>query len=167
MLATSPPLSVVIPCFNERERLPATLDASLAYLCATRGGAWEVIVSCDGSTDGTVDVVRNHHANDRRVRIVRSEQNRGKGAALAAGAAIASGDRILLLDADGGTPLSSLPALEDEMARTRCGLVVGERVRSERRSWRRQLMGTCFRQLAGLCVRPLGGSIDFRKRACN
>ncbi|MFH0907539.1 MAG: glycosyltransferase [bacterium] len=51
--------SIVIPCFNERKRLPATLATVQAYL-SSQPGASEMIIVDDGSTDGTADGVREH-----------------------------------------------------------------------------------------------------------
>jgi len=151
VVAPPPSLSVVIPAFNERERLPEPLATSLSYLRAQPSRAWEVIVVDDGSTDGMSATLQRMHADEpERLRIVRSPTNHGKGAAVAAGVAVATGERILLMDADGSTPLSALPDLEQVMDERSCGVVVGER--SDARPWYRQLMGTVFRRLAATAV---------------
>ncbi len=152
-----PPLSVIIPSYNEAERLPETLDASLSYLHAHAGARrWELIVVDDGSSDGTLEACRPRQRAERgRLRLLRSSVNRGKGAALAAGCRQARGDRMLLMDADGGTPLSSMPLLERAMdsAPAGCGVVVGaRRSGSSRRSRWRRLMGWIFRRLAATAV---------------
>lgn len=172
----APALSVVIPAFNERERLPTTLAASLAELhtssrecprehapcflptCAwPLAGTWEVIVVDDGSTDGTSATIDQLQASERRVRLVRSAINHGKGAAVAAGVRLAEGERILLMDADGGTPVTMLPHLERVMDRDGCGVVVGERC--DERPWNRRVMGAVFRMLAASCI-PGSGVLD-------
>ena len=145
---------MVIPAYNERDRLPAALEDALAYLRDTRR-SWEVIVVDDGSTDGTASLIEGLHSQERRVRILRSASNMGKGAAIAAGALHARGERLLLMDADGGVPLSALPQLErtleaEVLKHGRCGLVVGERCNS--RPWYRRLMGGVFRGLAATCI---------------
>jgi dolichyl-phosphate beta-glucosyltransferase len=142
-------LSVVIPAFNEASRLPATLAASLQYLGSDDMAhrRWEVIVCDDGSEDDTMRCVVQHP----RVRLVRSRLNQGKGAALAAGVVRASGERILLMDADNGTPLSALPLLEEAMARTGSGLVLGSRLQSSR-PWYRKLQGSVFRSVVAACI---------------
>ena len=144
-------LSVIIPAFNERDRLPSTLSRSLDYLSEQKYG-WEVVVVDDGSEDGTADWVMEAHAQVAAVRLLRTERNRGKGAALAAGASVSLGERLLFMDADGGTPISTLPALERAMSSTGCGVVVGQRKVDQRRPWLRQLMGSVFRRLAASCV---------------
>lgn len=146
-------LSVVIPALNERERLPQTLQSALAYLRQSERTSWEVIVVDDGSDDGTAEYATSVVRGDpeRRLRVLRSPKNIGKGAALAAGTACARGERLLFMDADGGTPITALPALEDCMLRSGGGLVVGARSFG-RRSWFRQLMGVVFHSLASTCV---------------
>src|SRR6266571_7300774 len=89
-------LSVVIPCYNEEDRLPATVEAIKKYLGA-RGDRYELILADDGSVDGTQKVIAAAMAGASNVRSVHLVQNRGKGRALAEGVAISKGDRVLLL----------------------------------------------------------------------
>lgn len=104
-------LSIVIPCYNEQDRLPATVDAIKAYM-ATRGGDYELILADDGSVDRTEEVIKRAMDGAANVRAVRLPQNRGKGRALAEGVAMSKGDRVLLTDADLSTPIDELPKLE-------------------------------------------------------
>lgn len=152
--AGAPPLSVIIPAYNEASRLPPMLEASLQYLRAERPGA-EIIVVDDGSTDGTADVVREAAARHAatELRLLRTPVNLGKGSAVVAGALAARGDQVLLADADGATPLSALPLLESELREARCGVVVGSRASVlSLRPWRRRLMGAVFSAVSRLCV---------------
>ena len=152
-----PSLTVVIPAFNEALRLPPVLDASLAYLQAEQR-PWELIVVDDGSTDGTSEVVRQRCSSceQGRLRLLRADGNGGKGAALRAGAAAARGDRIVLVDADGATPLSALPALERALDAAGCGVAVGSRSDVlQRRPPYRRLMSGVFSLLATSCVADL------------
>lgn len=104
-------LSVVIPCYNEQDRLPASVDAIKRYLAA-RGEAYELILADDGSVDGTQQVIAASMNGATNVRAVRLPQNRGKGRALAEGVKLSTGDRVLLTDADLSTPIDELPKLE-------------------------------------------------------
>lgn len=104
-------LSVVIPAYNEQERLGATLARITSWL-AERGGAWEVIVVDDGSRDRTREV-----AAEAGVRVIALPQNRGKGAAVRAGMLAANGERILFSDADLATPVEELDALSAQLDR--------------------------------------------------
>jgi glycosyltransferase involved in cell wall biosynthesis len=88
-------LSVVIPCYNERE----TIGQIVAAIRAGPVRDVEIIVVDDCSTDGTVDALKSDIA-PRVDRIIYHERNQGKGAALRTGFAAASGDIILVQDAD-------------------------------------------------------------------
>jgi glycosyltransferase involved in cell wall biosynthesis len=104
-------LSVVIPCYNEQDRLPATVDAIKQYMAAN-GIDYELILSDDGSSDGTEVVIKRSMDGVARVLAVRLPRNRGKGRALAEGVAASHGDRVLVTDADLSTPIDQLPKLE-------------------------------------------------------
>jgi glycosyltransferase involved in cell wall biosynthesis len=102
---SSPPgvrtaLTVVLPCYNEAERLPGTLEAYLAHLSRVPGEV-EVLVADDGSTDATVAVAEAVAAVDARVRVLARWPNRGKGSAVRAGMLAGRGDLIVFTDADG------------------------------------------------------------------
>jgi dolichyl-phosphate beta-glucosyltransferase len=97
---TGPRLSVVFPCLDEADRLPATLAAFLAHYPPDRG-AVELVVVDDGSTDGTSAVAEATAATDRRVRVLRTARNHGKGHAVRVGIRAAHGDLVVFTDADG------------------------------------------------------------------
>jgi len=92
---SEPELSVVIPAFNEAQRLPATLARIREYLA---GASYEIVVADDGSSDGTAE--RARAAGDQALRVVRSEHNRGKGH-----------PQRLMTDADLSTPIEELARL--------------------------------------------------------
>ena len=104
-------LSIVIPAYNEERRLTLTLDGWHAWL-DTFDGTAEVIVSDDGSTDGTALLVEHHAAIDPRIRLNRLQVNAGKGAAVRAGMLAATGDYRFYVDADMNIdPFHVTPAL--------------------------------------------------------
>src|SRR5260221_6570977 len=107
-------LTVVIPCYNEEDRLPATVDAIKRYLGA-RGDRYELNLADDGSVDGTQKVIAAAMAGASNVRNVHLVHNRGKGRALAEGVAVSQRDRILLTDADLSTPTHELPKLDTSL----------------------------------------------------
>lgn len=97
-------LSIVIPAFNESERLPKTLTAISLYL-QEEGISAEVIVVDDGSTDGTAEIAQSTLPS---VRVIKHEGNKGKGAAVKTGMLAAQGDWWYLCDADLSTPITEL-----------------------------------------------------------
>lgn len=100
-------VSVVIPAFDEEHRLPRTVNRLLEVLPHVCPAGWEIIVSDDGSQDRTVPVVREL-ASPPVLRVLTSERNVGKGAALLAGVRAAIYPVVLLLDADLPVPISDI-----------------------------------------------------------
>ncbi len=119
-------LSIVIPAYNEERRLTPTLAGWSAWMDGFDGSA-ELVVSDDGSQDGTADLVRAAGARDPRVRLSRLPQNRGKGGAVRAGMLAATGEYRFYVDAD----MNIAPAhVEPALAMLRAGVadvVTGKR----------------------------------------
>lgn len=103
---TTPFLSVIIPAYNEANRLPASLNKVLDYL-AQQPYAAEVIVVENGSTDATADIVRAMLADDARLKLMQAT-TRGKGNAVREGMLAAEGDWLFMADADLSMPISEL-----------------------------------------------------------
>jgi dolichyl-phosphate beta-glucosyltransferase len=100
----------VIPAYNEERRLSSTLDTVARYLRAS-ATSWELIVVDDGSTDATAGLARAASRADRRIRLIGSGANRGKGHAVRTGVLAARGRRVLFCDADLATPIQDLDRL--------------------------------------------------------
>lgn len=109
---TTPWLSVVVPAFNEAERVEKTLDALVAYF-RDYGRPFEILVVDDGSRDETATIVERR--KDDAVRVLRLHRNEGKGAAVRLGVAASLGERVLLSDADLAFPLSQFPRFSDRL----------------------------------------------------
>lgn len=118
-----PELSVVIPCLNEAVSIGDCIDKALAAF-RTAGVRGEVVVADNGSTDGSMDIAREHGA-----RVVHAEV-RGYGSALRKGIEEARGNLIIMGDADGAHDFSEIPKF---LAKSRQGfdLVLGNRLRGE------------------------------------
>jgi dolichyl-phosphate beta-glucosyltransferase len=96
--------SIIIPAYNESQRLPASLDKILAYI-AQKNWTAEVVVVNDGSRDNTADVVRKYMLTHPAVRLVENPGNRGKGYSVRHGMMEGRGDVLLLTDADLSSPI--------------------------------------------------------------
>lgn len=103
-------LSVVVPAYNEEQRLPRTIEQIEAYLDA-RKIDYELVLVDDGSVDGTRRVMEAAANAHPAVRVETLPHNRGKGRALAVGVEAAKGDEILVTDADLSTPIEELDKL--------------------------------------------------------
>lgn len=145
-------ISIVIPAFNEEQRLPSTLEALQiwtqinAKLCSVK----EILVIDDGSVDGTCEYVKRKATQWSLLQMVSLMPNQGKGAAVHAGMLKAQGDWILIADADMATPWDELKVL---LLFTRTAdLIMGSRGLAgshiiKRQHWFRQNLGKTFNRL--------------------
>ncbi|MCM8778967.1 MAG: glycosyltransferase family 2 protein [Candidatus Omnitrophica bacterium] len=98
-------LSIVIPAYNEENRLPNTLRKIKDYV-ERKNFRSEIIVVDDGSTDRTIEVIQK--LDIPNLKIVSNSTNQGKGAAVKRGVLAARGEYILFTDADNSTPIEEL-----------------------------------------------------------
>jgi glycosyltransferase involved in cell wall biosynthesis len=124
-------LSVIVPVFNERNTVVEVLRRMRAVELPD-GIDREIIVVDDGSTDGTRDVL--NQLGDSTVRILLHDDNRGKGAAVRTGLSVASGDYVLIQDADLEYDPEDWPKLVAPVMRGRAQVVYGSRFTGERRN---------------------------------
>ena len=104
-------LSIVVPAYNEERRLGPTLAGWAQWMDGFDGSA-ELVVSDDGSSDGTAALVQAAATRDARIRLNRLPANRGKGAAVRSGMLAAGGDYRFYVDADMNiAPAHTEPAL--------------------------------------------------------
>jgi dolichyl-phosphate beta-glucosyltransferase len=107
-------LSVVIPAYNEESRILPTLESVHAFL-SKHFADFEIIVVNDGSKDSTSQVVTDFARHHEGVRLIAYEVNKGKGYAVRAGMLAASGNLILMNDADGSSPIQEVLRLKEAM----------------------------------------------------
>lgn len=103
-------LSIIIPAFNESERLPETL-ALVRDWVECQDFKTQVLVVDDGSTDDTAELVRLYAKRFPNLELLSLEQNLGKGGAVKAGMLAARGSWRLIADADNSTPIDQAEKL--------------------------------------------------------
>jgi hypothetical protein len=99
-------LSVVVPAYNEEQRITPTLERLRAYLAAQPYSS-EIVVVDDGSRDQTTQVARAALAGAQAGQTIRYTPNRGKGFAVRTGVLATTGRYVLFTDADLSTPIES------------------------------------------------------------
>lgn len=155
----APELSVIIPAFNEEDRLGETLRTICRYLLET-GSPAEVLVVDDGSSDATVEAARRALAEFPALGsdVLTYGANRGKGFAVKTGLEAAKGSIALFSDADLSTPIEELPKLVDPIRAGEYDLTFGSRALDRsligtHQPWRREQGGKVF----NLVVRMMTG----------
>lgn len=139
----APRVSIVMPAYNEEAVVGKVLDELRA------AGYYELIVVDDGSKDGTCRVAEAHGAQ-----VVRHPYNIGNGAAVKSGIRAATGDIIVLMDADGQHPPQDIPRLLAHIGDY--DMVVGARTGSSQASFQRGLANRVFNAYASYIVgRPI------------
>jgi dolichyl-phosphate beta-glucosyltransferase len=146
-LTTTPFLSVVVPAYNEAQRIGRSLSAIRWYL-ASRTYSSEVIVVDDGSSDDTSEVISAAIESWPSFRLLRNERNRGKGYSVRRGVMEARGEFVLFTDADLSAPIDQTGMLIAALESTGAEAAIGSR------ALQRELIGIhqpLFRELGGIC----------------
>ncbi|MGO9209700.1 MAG: dolichyl-phosphate beta-glucosyltransferase [Terriglobales bacterium] len=156
--------SIVIPAYNEGQRLEATLEKVLAYV-AEMGRTAEVIVVDDGSRDSTPEIVRQWARRNPIVRLVENPGNRGKGYSVRHGMMEAGGDLLLFTDADLSSPIREAEKLIAAIQQG-ADIAIGSRwlqaeLQTERQPVYRQFFGRVFNLLLQIML-----SLRFRDTQC-
>ncbi|MGM0440873.1 MAG: dolichyl-phosphate beta-glucosyltransferase [Elusimicrobiota bacterium] len=150
-------LSIVIPCYNEENRIIKALNRISDYI-DRRGIKTEIIIVDDGSKDQTVNKVKNFNTNIP-LKIHSFFKNRGKGAAVKWGMLKARGKLILFSDADLSTPIEEYEKLEKEITQKEYDIAIGSRglAGSEKivpQNFFRDKMGKLFGLLVRIMLLP-------------
>ncbi len=103
-------LSVVIPAYNEEKRIKKTLLEVDKFL-SDQNYAYEIIVADDGSSDGTVKLVKNLKENIKNLIVINNKENHGKGYVVRQGLTEAKGKYRLFMDADNATTIDQVQNL--------------------------------------------------------
>jgi len=155
-LSQFPQYSIVIPAFNEKARILATLEAVVSCVRA-QGWQAEVIVVNDGSTDTTAALVREFAKHSPEVRLIENPGNRGKGYSVRHGMLEAVGDVVMFTDADLSAPMDEADRLFAAIA-AGADIAIGSRwLESGRQTHRqplyRQFFGRCFNAVCRMVMR--------------
>jgi dolichyl-phosphate beta-glucosyltransferase len=122
-----PLLSLIIPAYNESQRLPACLRELAEYL-ASRSGPVEIVLVDDGSSDGTAEVAQVHGEElGLDLRVVAHGRNLGKGRAVGSGVDAARGELMLFFDADLSYPCEAIDEATTLLASSGAEIVIGDR----------------------------------------
>lgn len=123
-------LSVVLPAYNEGERIYEnlkTVSSCLQEFCEN----YELVAVNDGSRDNTLEEISRAADDDEHIQLVTYEQNRGKGNAIKAGVYAATGDYIAFLDADLDISPSHMKGYLEEMEKQSADIVIGSKMHKE------------------------------------
>lgn len=153
-------LSIVVPAFNETERIAPSLAKILTYI-RDRGLDTELIVVDDGSSDNTAEVAQNiaSEYSNIETNVIRYDQNRGKGYAVRTGLLAAKADIALFSDADLSTPIAEAEKLTAPIASGEMDVTFGSRALDRsligtHQPWRREqggkVMNFVIRKMSGL-----------------
>jgi hypothetical protein len=118
-------LSIVIPAFNEEDRIGRTLGDYLQHFEALYGERFEIVVITDGCVDRTCEVIAS--VGSPRLRHFDHPKRLGKGGAILEGFKHSRGRVVCFVDADGSTPPDQLELLIGTLADTGCDAVIGSR----------------------------------------
>lgn len=159
-----PTYSIVIPAYNESERVTSTLDKILAHI-AERGWDAEVIVVNDGSRDNTAEIIREYGARHPIVRLLENPGNRGKGYSVRNGMLDARGEVLLFSDADMSSPIYEADRLFAEIANG-ADVAFGSRwldadTQTERQPILRQIAGRVYNILLRIIL-----GLNYRDTQC-
>lgn len=158
----APALSVVVPAYNEEERLGPTLARLREYL-ATLDYATEVVVVDDGSADDTVALAEGIAREWDALRVLSNGRNRGKGFTVRHGMLRARGADMLFSDADLSTPIEELAKLRAAVCEGGADVAIASRALPDsdlaiRQPWYREMMGRTFNKFVQALAVP--GIVD-------
>ncbi len=123
-LNEAPYLSIVIPAYNEQNRIVATIGTIASYV-SDLGFPWELLIADDGSRDLTVRICEE--LGFVNMFVLKARQNGGKGSAIQRGMLAARGKYVLFADADNCTPIEEISNLLDKLEKEGFDVVVGSR----------------------------------------
>ena len=168
-----PFLTIVIPAYNEAQRIGKTLDKIRDYV-KSKNSAIEIIAIDDGSSDQTSQVFRQAAGQFPAMRALRNEPNRGKGYSVRRGVLEARGQLVLFTDADLSAPIEEADKLLATIESQRADAAVASRALERKligvhQPWFREFGGRCFnlvvRLFTGLRIHDTQCGLKLFRRA--
>lgn len=162
-------VSILVPCYNEEQSLCLLYDALCDLMNIYVNYRWEILFVNDGSTDGTVDIIRALREKDKRVCYIDLSRNFGKENAMLAGFDYARGDCMIIMDADLQHPPSVVPEM---LEKWEVGFedVYGRRLTRGSESWYRRKLTMLYYSLLQKSTRydilPNVGDFRLLDRKC-
>lgn len=117
-------ISVFFPVFNEKDSLTETVNKAIGVLIKI-ADKWEIIIVNDGSKDGTLEIANKLSKEDKRIKVINHEENRGYGAAFKSGFYNSQYPWIAFTDADGQFDFSEISQFIEKQRQTNADLVIG------------------------------------------
>ncbi len=136
-------LSIVVPCYNEEDVLPIFYK-ELIKVISSMNFDREILFIDDGSTDKTLDKIMELAARDQDVKFISFSRNFGKEAAMYAGLCNASGDYVVVMDADLQDPPELLPQMMNKIINDNYDCVATRRVTRAGGPIIRSFLPECF-----------------------
>ncbi len=156
--------SIVVPAYNEAQRIGATLERAIAY-ATQRAWALEIIVVNDGSTDATAKIVRDLAANHPALRLLENPGNRGKGYSVRNGMLRARGEVLLFSDADFSSPIEEAEKLFAAIEQG-ADIAIGSRwLKTELQTRKQPFYRRVYGRLYNLALRLVLG-LNFKDTQC-
>lgn len=136
-------ITVLVPCYNEQDSLPALSEALKSLMNQQHQYEWEVLLVNDGSRDNTISIIKEIRKEDKRFCYVDLSRNFGKENAMLAGFDYATGDAVVIMDADLQHPPSVIPEM---LKKWEGGYddVYGRRLTRGKESWLRKKLSMWY-----------------------
>lgn len=162
-------ISILIPCYNEEASVPL-LWKELSDLAGKLSDyEWEFLFIDDGSTDNTENEIRSLRKKDSRVNYIGLSRNFGKEMALVAGLDYASGDAVVIMDADLQHPVSAIPQMINYWEQGYDD-VYGKRLYRGKETWWRKKVSLLFYKIlsrySNIEIQPNVGDFRLLDRKC-
>ncbi|MBE6138389.1 MAG: glycosyltransferase family 2 protein [Firmicutes bacterium] len=157
-------ISIIVPCYNEEEAMPIFYQEIIKVANEMKKVEFEFIFINDGSKDNTLQVARELHEYDKRVRYISMSRNFGKEAGMLAGLEAARGDYIAIMDVDLQDPPYLIKEMYDTLKNEDYDCVATRRVSREGEPPIRSFFARCYYKLINKISNTeiVDGARDFR-----